>query len=208
MLTLRIALSLLLLTPLSAAIVSAADYAKGFEAYSTGDYETALAEWTPLAEQGDARSQFGLGSLYAKGWGVPLDDAQAMRWYELAANQGHAEAQYNIGVMYQNGWGVEQSDAEAFKWTHMAAEGGFAEAHRALGSMYDYGVGAEHDAVQSYRWFETGAALGDPQSGFSRDELKINMTPEEIQSAEELASKWLAEFRTQHPDHIWPEEES
>jgi len=31
-----------------------ADYAKGKEASDRGDYETALKEWKPLAEQGDA----------------------------------------------------------------------------------------------------------------------------------------------------------
>tara|TARA_B110000908_G_C9988822_1_gene328830 strand:+ start:202 stop:345 length:144 start_codon:yes stop_codon:yes gene_type:complete len=29
--------------------VSAQDYAKGLTAYSAGDYDTALKEWTPLA---------------------------------------------------------------------------------------------------------------------------------------------------------------
>ncbi|MGH8223251.1 MAG: tetratricopeptide repeat protein, partial [Woeseiaceae bacterium] len=98
------------------ATASGADFEAGFAAYSRGDYETALAEWQPLAEQGDASSQFGLGLLYANGFGVAMDDAQALKWYGLAADQGHAEAQYNLGVMYQNGWGVEQSDADTVKW--------------------------------------------------------------------------------------------
>ena len=39
-----------------------ADYQKGFKAHQRGDYATALREWTPLAEQGDASAQFSLGS--------------------------------------------------------------------------------------------------------------------------------------------------
>ena len=38
-----------------------ADFQKGLTAYDRGDYATALREWTPLAEQGDARAQFQIG---------------------------------------------------------------------------------------------------------------------------------------------------
>ena len=32
----------------------------------------------------------------------PQDDAEAAKWYRLAAEQGDAEAQHNLGVMYDN----------------------------------------------------------------------------------------------------------
>ena len=41
-----------------------ADYQKGVAAYESGDFATALGEWRPLAEQGDARAQFNLGVMY------------------------------------------------------------------------------------------------------------------------------------------------
>jgi len=44
--------------------------------------------------------------MYANGRGVPEDDAEAVRWYRLAAEQGHAHAQYNLGVKYDNGDGA------------------------------------------------------------------------------------------------------
>jgi len=37
-----------------AAAVSAQDFNKGWAAYNSGDYATALKEWWPLAEQGGA----------------------------------------------------------------------------------------------------------------------------------------------------------
>ena len=36
---------------------------------------------------------------------VGVHDAEAARWYRLAADQGHAGAQYNLGLMYANGRG-------------------------------------------------------------------------------------------------------
>ena len=38
--------------------LSAQDFQKGVEAAQAGDYQTALQEWRPLAEQGDASAQF------------------------------------------------------------------------------------------------------------------------------------------------------
>ena len=64
------------------------------------------------AESGDAEAQFRLGGLYDTGRGVPQDDAEAMKWYRLAADQGHAMAQHNLGGMYHLGQGVPQDYAE------------------------------------------------------------------------------------------------
>ena len=65
-----------------------ADFQKGLTAYKSGDYATALREWTPLAKQGDADAQYNLGVMYEKGRGVPKDDKTAVKWYRLAAKQG------------------------------------------------------------------------------------------------------------------------
>jgi TPR repeat protein len=47
-----------------------ADFHKGLTAHKSGDYATALREWEPLAEQGDADAQNNLGLMYAQGKGV------------------------------------------------------------------------------------------------------------------------------------------
>ena len=53
--------------------------------------------------------------------GVPQDDAEAVRWYQLAADQGLAEAQGNIGNMYAGGKGVLQDYVLAHMWANLAA---------------------------------------------------------------------------------------
>ncbi len=188
-------LSLLLIANISVA----SDYDKGFNAYSEGDFATALAEWQPLAERGDANGQFGLGLLYANGWGVDLNDDEALKWYGLAAGQGHAEAAYNLGVMNANGWGVPQSDDEAFKWYSMAADRGFTTAQISLGKMYAFGYGAPLDIVQAYMWYSVAAMLDDYNAESERNELARMMSTEDIAKAEELATAWLAKFRSPVP---------
>ena len=67
-----------------AEVCKSADFQKGLTAYKSGDYATALREWTPLAKQGHARSQNALGSMYRRGCGVPRNLATAVKWYTLA----------------------------------------------------------------------------------------------------------------------------
>src|SRR5690554_3388796 len=110
-----------LLAPMEA---YSADFVKGLAAAQRGDYQTALQEWRPLAEQGNTVAQFNLGIMYDNGYGVPQDKAEAAKWYRMAAEQGDADAQFNLGVLYDNGYGVPQDYAEAAKWYRMAAEQG------------------------------------------------------------------------------------
>ncbi len=73
-------------------------YQKGFGAYDRGDYDTALKEFRPLAEQGYPLAQATLGLMYAEGEGVAQDYQEAVRWYRLAAEQGHASGQFSLGA--------------------------------------------------------------------------------------------------------------
>ena len=58
----------------SAGRSESADYQKGKTAYNRGDYATALREWKPLAEQGNADAQNNLGVMFYKGRGVIQDN--------------------------------------------------------------------------------------------------------------------------------------
>jgi TPR repeat protein len=65
-----------------------------------GDYATVGRIIQSLADQGDAAAQWRLGRMYYYGLGVPLEWAEALRWYRKAAEQGHAAARYDLGNMY------------------------------------------------------------------------------------------------------------
>ena len=110
----------IVLSPLS----WSADFQKGLTAFDNGDYATALREWTPLAEQGDAIAQYNLGLMYYNGEGVPQDYKEALKWHTRAAKQGHPNAQNNLGVMYYAGYGVLQDDVYAHMWWNIAASNG------------------------------------------------------------------------------------
>ncbi len=103
----------------------------GLQAFIRGDYATALKEYRPLAEQGDAVAQFALGTMYENGRGVPQDDKEAVRWYRLAAEQGEASAQNNLAKMSRRGRGVPKDDVLAHMWWNFAAAQGHENARRA-----------------------------------------------------------------------------
>ena len=105
-----------------------ADYQAGVDAYERGDYETALKEWRPLANQGLAVAQNNLGWMYDQGEGVAQNYAEAMKWYRLAADQGLAAAQNNLGAMYINGEGVRRNYVQGYMWLSLAAKQGYKRA--------------------------------------------------------------------------------
>jgi TPR repeat protein len=70
----------LMLSIIGLVVPAWADFQAGMDANNRGDYATALREWRPLAEQGDALAQYHLGVLYRKGRGVPQDNVQARHW--------------------------------------------------------------------------------------------------------------------------------
>ena len=84
------------------------------------------------AEQGDARGQFYLGFMYAKGQGVPQDYKEAEKWFRKAAEQGNADAQLNLGFMYDNGQGVAEDETAAYMWYLLAGAKGNEIARKAI----------------------------------------------------------------------------
>jgi TPR repeat protein len=90
-------------------------------AFDRQDYTAAFQLCRPLAEQGDARAQTGLGGLYYNGQGVQRDYAEAAKWARKAAEQGYASAQAYLGIMYWNGQGVPQDAVLAYMWLNLAA---------------------------------------------------------------------------------------
>lgn len=171
-----------------------ADLEKGLAAYNEGDYETVLVECQPLADEGNAAAQFCIGRLYANGFGVAMDDPQALKWYGLAAAQGHSEAQYTLGVMHANGWGVPMDDQEAAKWHRLAAEQGFIAAVTNLANLCASGMGVEQNIVEAHMWYDIAAQLGEYDAEFSRDELASKLSPDELKSAQQMAQDWLKSF--------------
>ena len=171
----------------SAGVSWSQDFQKGVAAAHSGDFATALREWTPLAEQGEADAQTILGVMYEEGKGVPQDYKTAVKWYKLAAEQGDADAQTQMGFMYNKGKGVPQNDKTAVKWWTLAAEQGNALAQGNLGAGYAFGRGVLKDYVYAHMWGKIAATNGNAVGTKLRDFVEKKMTPADLSTAQKLA---------------------
>ena len=134
-------------------VATAQDFQKGLAAAQAGDYATALQEWTPLAEAGDAAVQNMLGTMHFEGLGVRQDYAEAIKWFKLAAEKGIVEAQIQLGSMYYSGSGVIQDYAEAIKWYRQSAQNGSAVGQHLVSRMYYEGKGVAQDYDEAMKWY-------------------------------------------------------
>ena len=165
----------------------AVDFHTGWEAFARGDFDTAIRKWQPLAEQGFPREQFLVGVAYAENG----NDAEAAKYYRMAAEQGHARAQNNLGSMYEDGRGVPQSDEKAEEWYLKAASQGLAEAQTNSGAMYAAGALGLKDDVKAYAWFAVAAAQGDAVAAHAKDIIAQRMTASEFcNQAKPLAERY------------------
>ena len=84
-----------------------------------------------------------------------MDDAEAVKWYLLAAQQGYADAQNDLGVMYENGKGIAEDAIKAVKWYRRAATQGHSDAQYNLGFMYYAGSGVDQDDAEAIKWYHS-----------------------------------------------------
>jgi TPR repeat protein len=159
-------LVLFVIVNLCAGVVCYADFDAGLAAYDHGDYATAVREWQPIADRGDANAEYNMGLLFACGQGVPLDYQKAAEWYRKAAEQGVAAAQFNLAVLYANGNGVPHSNQQAAEWFRKAAESGVVAAEAILGDIYYNGDGIERNYAEAEKWYREAAEQGIASAQF------------------------------------------
>ena len=105
------------------------------------------------------------------------------------AEQGDAIAQYNLGVMYIEGRGISEDGIEGVKWFRLAAEQGLSEAMHGIGSTYAYGLGAPENTLRAYIWYSLATAHGYERAKEFRDIAAGQLTPEQLATGQELATK-------------------
>jgi len=69
----------------------AGDYEEGLGFHKNGNYAQSLPLFRRAAEQGDARAQFALASIYGAGLGAPMNYLEAHKWVVLAEKSGLEE---------------------------------------------------------------------------------------------------------------------
>ena len=98
-------------------------YFEGFVAAERGEYDSAVRHWGPLASQGHAEAQFNIALMYHSGSGVPIDEQEAIKWYQKSAENGYHKAQEYLAAGYAHGWfGLNADPEKAVYWEMKALE--------------------------------------------------------------------------------------
>ncbi len=141
----------------------------GSEVYGSGYGEIAkdskqAFKWIRMsADKGYPMAQLDMGAMYAKGMGVPKDEAESLKWYHKAAENWRKSA--------------EHGDADSQLW---------------LGVMHRDGLGMGKDPVEAYKCFILASAEPRQLGVACRDQISKQMTPEEISEGKQRASAFVA----------------
>ena len=176
-----------------------ADLAKGLEAVEKGHWQTALAEFKPLANRGDPNAQVDLGNLYMRGLGVEQDYGIAYEWYAKAAHQGHATGQNKLALMLYYGLGIKENHTEAASWFLKAAEQGDPAAAMVVAELYDKGDGVPASKINAYVWFSIAADLGKEDALNQRETLANQLSPNDLNNALTRLSVWRGQQEKMQP---------
>lgn len=130
------------------------------DAYRLGRFELAFAMWMERAEEDDPEAAAWVGSCYANGDGVDVDDAAALRWYTVAAQMGNPMAQANVGAFHYMGRGVPKSTDKAIEWLRRAADGGDLNGLFNLAQLYHQGEGVAADPARAAELYRQAAEVG------------------------------------------------
>ncbi|MFZ5720956.1 MAG: caspase family protein [Pseudomonadota bacterium] len=76
-------------------------------------FASSMAVWLPSAKEGDPKAQAYVGRIYAEGFDLEPNHAQAAVWYQKAADQGYAPAMIDLGQLYERGLGVPKDPVKA-----------------------------------------------------------------------------------------------
>lgn len=167
------------------AVPAAADVKDGVDAWSKGDYVSAVGEWEAPAARGDADAQFNLAQAYRLGRGVAADIPKARELYERAAASGHVKAADNYGLLlFQLG-----ERERAMPYIGTAAKRGDPRAQYVQGLAHFNGDLAEKDWVRAYALVTLAQAAGLPQAAGALSQMDSYVPMEDRQRAQVLAGE-------------------
>ena len=140
------------------------------------------------AQTGDVDYEYGIGTIYAEGLGIPRNPAAAFRWFERAARCGHVPAMGAVGAAYLTGNGVEADHAAAKYWLGEAADRGFPAAEEKMGAIHRNGLGVPRDPVRARDWYEKAAGHHNSAACAALGEIYLH--GEGVEAGKDRAIEW------------------
>lgn len=140
-----------------------------------------VAWYEHRGERGDVEAQALAGAMHERGVGTPVDLAQALHWYRMAARNGQPAAQFRLGVLLSRL--SPPDDAAAARWYRSAAEGGIAQAAYNLAVLHEAGRGVDPDDAEAAALYEQAFRGGVARAALNRGLLALRASPPDAQTA-------------------------
>ena len=167
---------------------------KAYEGRNRKDINGEIKYLKIAIQENNPWAEMMLGLTYHNGKNTPKNDSEAIRLIKSAAEQGYCQAQATLGYAYESGTMVVQNYAEALRWLKAGASQGEDTAWRLLSGMYRDGKGTPRNYVKAHMWMnlKTARTYADEYDVAERDRLAMNMTQQQINQAQKLATQCLA----------------
>jgi TPR repeat protein len=141
----------------------AANLGPAQEALAAGDYDDAYKQYRRVAEdENNPLAQYSVGLFYQLGWGRPVDDAEACRWFAQAAEGNIPGALLAHADCLRYGMNGEASPKEAARYYTKAADEGLPTALCSLAELHMAGEGVPHDPAKALDLCTAVARQGYP----------------------------------------------
>lgn len=119
-----------------------------------------------LAEDGDPGALYHLGRAHKRGWGVPQNDAKALRLFSRAyepQSRYRGLVAYEVGRIFQ-GMKTDEGYETAVLWFKRSLRHGYAKAASQLGVLYATGRGVSRDHRVAAQHYSVAARAGNGAS--------------------------------------------
>ncbi|MGB7433579.1 MAG: tetratricopeptide repeat protein [Ahrensia sp.] len=169
-----------------------------FGAFQRGLYLTARNLALPRAEAGDKAAQTLLAEIYSRGLGVAKNQAEAKKWYQLAAQQGVPEAEFRYGLILL-AEGGEEKRAQGRVLMEKAAANGNALASFNLAQLILTDRLGNAGRATAFPHFMDAAKQGIPDAQYAVAQYYANGV-EPVTEDLETAAFWLSGAAAQNFD--------
>lgn len=115
-----------------------------------------------------------IARMYDAGDYLPLNHAEAYKWWLKAAAKNDPEAQVQVASKLLDGQGVPQDLPQARHWCDLAAEQHEILGQVCLGLIYRRGLGVAANPGQARKWFEPAAMRNNHQAIAELAQMEAN----------------------------------
>lgn len=147
---------------------------EAYGAYQRGLYKTAYNLALPRAQNGDPAAQTLLAEILSRGLGVPVNAAEAAKWYSAAAERGISEAQFQYALMLLDGRFVPKDEKQAYALMQAAAEAGNPLAQFNFAQLLVKEDSGDAGLARAVSYYERAANAGVADAQYAMSQIYAN----------------------------------